>query len=123
MHMKNEEERKTIPRLEPEAVRAEADKLWRGDDEKCATTSIKELRVRGARITSRYQKAHEFETIQTMVLSVDPRLVSFVESASGSQCGAFLSLEGGISKVTEFDRVENHRSVSICFVPQITVHE
>ena len=65
--------RKTIPQLEPEVVRAEADKLRHGDDQKCATTSIKELRVRDVRITSRYQKADKLGSRSPRIFSFDLR--------------------------------------------------
>lgn len=69
-----------IPRHEPEIIAAEAKKRWHGDDEKVATTSIKELEVHGAALSSRYDKAHELEIMKLMMeqLSTDlrPRIKS-----------------------------------------------
>lgn len=52
-----------IPHREPEVVKAEADRHYFGDDEKVATTSIRNLTVDGIDISSRYDKAHELEVM------------------------------------------------------------
>ena len=69
-----------IPKHEPEIVRAEAKRLWRGDDEKVPTTSILDLIFRGVRIDSRYQKAHEFETMIAIISRMDNEEVYAIES-------------------------------------------
>jgi hypothetical protein len=68
-----------IPKLEPEVIAAEAKKFG-GDHEKVATTSIKRLVVGGVEITSRYQKAHEFELMSKMVGALPAALRRHVKS-------------------------------------------
>lgn len=72
--------RDTIPRFEPEVVEAEARRRWRGDDEKVATTAVKELAVRGVRITSRYQKAYELELMGRIIDAMPPCVSAQIES-------------------------------------------
>jgi hypothetical protein len=69
-----------IPRREPEVVEAEAKRRWFGDDEKVATTSLKSLTVRGIELTSRYDKAHEYELMQRMVLKLPADSVNAIVS-------------------------------------------
>jgi hypothetical protein len=57
----------TIPRREPELIEAEARQFYRGDTEKVATTSLQSVTARGVEITSRYNKAEEFELMAKMV--------------------------------------------------------
>jgi hypothetical protein len=61
---------KRIPRHEPEVTRATAARHWRGDHEKVATTSMKSITVDGVHIKSRYQKAHEFELMRSLILDL-----------------------------------------------------
>ena len=68
-----------VPRFEPEVVASAARKTWRGDDEKVATTSVSSLIVDGVAITSRYDKAHEFDCMAAMVRSIDKTMRSLVE--------------------------------------------
>ena len=61
-----------IPTFEPEVIEAAARKRFHGDDERVATTSIKEVMVDGVKIGSRYGKAHELALVAT-VLSEMPQ--------------------------------------------------
>src|SRR3954463_7017659 len=63
--------KRPIPVREPEVIAADA-KRYRGDDEKVATTSIQRAVLDGIEITSRYQKAHELETMIRMLENVRP---------------------------------------------------
>jgi len=78
-----------IPQHEPEIIAAAARKHWRGDEEKVATTSIEVLIVHGVEITSRYQKAYEFELMRDMILAM-PRpcgaLKSIFCDSKASRC-------------------------------------
>lgn len=56
-----------VPTYEPEIIQAEADKLWRGDTEKVASTSIPFVEYKGVRLESRYQQADEFEIMSSGV--------------------------------------------------------
>ena len=56
-----------IPRRDPEIVKAEAEQRYCGNDEKVATTTIDHLTVHGVDITSRYNKALEFEVMAKLV--------------------------------------------------------
>lgn len=69
-----------VPRIDPEIVRARADRLYRGDSEKVATTSLKIADRHGVGISSRYQKADEFETMMRMVDAVDAELVGLIDN-------------------------------------------
>jgi hypothetical protein len=62
-------EKVVIPRFEPEVLAAMTDD-GRLDDEKLSDTSIKELSWHGAKLTSRYGKAREFEAMAAMVEGV-----------------------------------------------------
>jgi len=72
--------RRRIPRFEPEVIASAARKNWRGDDEKVATTSIKHLDLDGVTISSRYDKADEYEMMASMIEGVAPHLRSLIES-------------------------------------------
>ena len=52
---------KPIPLRDPEIVEAEARTYWRGNAEKVPTTSLTLLTVCGVELTSRYNKADEYE--------------------------------------------------------------
>jgi hypothetical protein len=69
-----------IPKYEPEFIAAEAKRLWRGDDEKVPTTSLQEVQFRGVRLDSRYQKAHEFETMIAVVSKLDAAEIAVIDS-------------------------------------------
>lgn len=69
-----------IPQREPELVEAEAKRLRFGGDEKVATTSLKSLTVRGVVLTSRYDKAHEYEAMQQMVLAMPAESVAAISA-------------------------------------------
>jgi hypothetical protein len=69
-----------IPRHEPEVVEATARKLYRGDNEKVSTTSIRSLKVTGVSITSRYDKADELEEMRAMILALPASLRKTVVS-------------------------------------------
>lgn len=56
-----------VPRFEPEVIKAAVDKRLDGDDEKIATTALKELVVEGVKISSRYDKAHEYDVLSRVV--------------------------------------------------------
>jgi hypothetical protein len=72
--------RKIIPRFEPEVIEAAAQKHYRGDDEKVATTSIRTLVVFGVDIVSRYNKADEYDLMQAMICALRPALREQIES-------------------------------------------
>jgi hypothetical protein len=72
--------RPIIPRFEPEQIAAEANARWRGDDEKVSTTSLKYVVFEGVVLSSRYDKAAEYETMLDMIEGVDPDLRGKVKS-------------------------------------------
>ena len=69
-----------VPHFEPEVVQAEAKKKFFGDIEKVATTSMSHLNIHGVSLTSRYNKAHEFEAMAAIVEAVSPNLRSLIDS-------------------------------------------
>ena len=69
-----------VPRREPEVVKAEADRLYRGDDEKVATTSIRNLNIRGVSISSRYDKADELNLLSAVVEAMPEQAVVLIDS-------------------------------------------
>ncbi len=69
-----------VPRHEPEVVRAETERRWRGDPEKVATTSLRSLLVEGVLLQSRYAKADEYQTMACMVLDLPPEMAARVHS-------------------------------------------
>lgn len=69
-----------IPRFEPEAIQAEADRRWRGDHDKVATTSLKSLTVRGVLLQSRYGKADEYEGMARMVIGLPDGMAGHLHS-------------------------------------------
>ena len=57
-----------IPHRDPENVQAIADKHYHSDPEKVPTTTLRSpLTVHGVDLTSRYNKAHEFEVMAKLV--------------------------------------------------------
>jgi hypothetical protein len=75
----NSERDLIVVRREPELVQREAKRLYRGDDEKVATAGFNNLNVRGVIIYSRYQKAHELETMIQMVTRLQADRIGYVE--------------------------------------------
>jgi hypothetical protein len=71
--------RPPIPRHDPETIAAAA-RAWRGDTEKVATTSVKGVQVDGVALSSRYDKAEEYEVMVAMVDGVAPELRSKIAS-------------------------------------------
>jgi hypothetical protein len=71
---------KPVPRREPELIQAEADRRWRGNTEKVATTSLDSITFRGVDISSRYQKAGELETMLAIVDSLPIPLCASIET-------------------------------------------
>lgn len=69
-----------IPRHEPEVVRAEADRRWRGDDEKVATTSLSSMVVNGILLNSRYGKADEYEEMAAIADALPAHMAGRVHS-------------------------------------------
>ena len=69
-----------VPRHEPEVVQRDADKRHFGDDEKCPTTSLRELIAHGVSLSSRYHKADELETMAMMVDALPRDLRARIES-------------------------------------------
>ena len=69
-----------VPCFEPEVIRSEANKHWRGDHEKVATTPLSEIIVDGVIVTSRYDKAHELETMAHMIEAVGRDWSRLIES-------------------------------------------
>jgi hypothetical protein len=72
--------RPIIPRFEPEIVACEARRRYFGDDEKAATTSIKSLEFEGVLLSSRYDKADEYEYMVAIVEGVSCELRRFIDS-------------------------------------------
>lgn len=72
--------RTVVPRFEPEVVAAEAKKKWHGDLEKVPTTSLKALDVHGVHLSSRYDKAREYEIMAAMVEGVSPELRRLIDN-------------------------------------------
>ena len=83
-----------VPRFELSMVEAEARRKWRGNREKVATTPATHLEVDGVSITSRYDKAHEFDSMAGMVKGVAEELRSLIESIwCDSQANACYSVK------------------------------
>jgi hypothetical protein len=68
-----------IPKHEPEVIAAGA-RWWCGSDEKVPTTSLDRLVVHGVELTSRYNKASEYELMARAIEALPPSLRSQVES-------------------------------------------
>jgi hypothetical protein len=68
-----------IPRDE-ETVRAEADKRYRGDTEKVSTTLYRPGDVLGVGISSRYDKAREYEVMAALIRWIPPDLRALMSS-------------------------------------------
>ncbi|MDB5535043.1 MAG: hypothetical protein JWO28_3358 [Hyphomicrobiales bacterium] len=66
-------------RLEAD-VENETREKWRGDSEKVATTTIQGLEWLGVELSSRYDKADEYETMLNMIEDVSDNLVGRVET-------------------------------------------
>jgi hypothetical protein len=71
---------KPIPLRDPEVIAAEAKERWHGNDEKVPTTTLKGLTVRGIELSSRYQKADEYEEMQRVVALLPYRAAGAVGS-------------------------------------------
>ncbi len=69
-----------VPRFEPSTIEAEARMKWRGDHQRVSTTPTSHLEIDGVSITSRYDKAHEFDSMAGMVRGVDEHLRPLIES-------------------------------------------
>jgi hypothetical protein len=88
--------RKIIPRFEPEVIEAGAQKHYFGDSEKVATTSIRTLVVFGVDIVSRYNKAEEYELMQAMICALRPAMREQIKSIfcdSKSSCFSVTAAE------------------------------
>lgn len=72
--------RRPIPRFEPEVICAAARKNWHGDNEKVPTTSIRHLVVDGVELSSRYDKADEYELMREMVLGVEAKARKYIDT-------------------------------------------
>jgi hypothetical protein len=72
--------RPIVPRFEPEQIAAEAKARWHGDDEKVATTSLRRMVFEGIDLSSRYDKAGEYEVMLDMVEGLPFSLRKKVES-------------------------------------------
>jgi hypothetical protein len=85
---------KKIPHRDPEAVKADARKLFHGDTEKVPTTTIKRLVHRGVEIASRYRKADEFETMVKVIEAVPEWAQARIRSVlCDSKCGSCYSVQ------------------------------
>ena len=62
----------TIPRFEPEVVQAEANRRFRGNTDKVATTSFSGLKHLGVQLSSRYSKARELELMAEVLGDLEP---------------------------------------------------
>ena len=69
-----------VPRFDDAAIEAEANLKWRGNREKVATTPTAHLAIDGVEISSRYNKAHEFDSMAGMVKGVDEQHRSLFEN-------------------------------------------
>ncbi len=69
-----------VPRFEPEVVQAIADKQHRGDPEKVATTTLTSLEMHGVLLTSRYNKAGEYQVMTRMVEGLAPDLRKYINN-------------------------------------------
>jgi hypothetical protein len=80
-----------IPHREPEIIQLEADRRWHGDTEKVPTTTLRSpLLVDGIAIISRYNNAHEFETMVKMIEALSPTCWRLLKSIfCDSKCGSF----------------------------------
>ncbi len=67
----------TVPIFEPEVIAAKV-RLWHGDDEKVATTSLKTLCVNGVTIESRYGKANEYQLLSEIIAGMSLLVCSSV---------------------------------------------
>ena len=61
----------SIPIFEPEVIEAAARRCG-GDLDKVSTTSLRGMTIDGVRLTSRYGKALEYETMAAMVAALTP---------------------------------------------------
>lgn len=71
---------KMIPVLEPEVVQATANRLYKGDTEKVPTTTVNDILVNGVSLHSRYMKAAELKTMQTVVLDLPQEMIGRIAS-------------------------------------------
>ena len=86
--------RPIVPRFEPEHILAVANAKWRGDVEKVATTSLPGLDFEGVVLSSRYDKADEYETMLDMIEGVSPSMRSKISSIfCDSKAGLCFSVE------------------------------
>ena len=69
-----------VQRRDDAAINAEANSRYRGSHEKVPTTDETVLEVDGVEIVSRYQKAHEFDSMAGMVKGVDEQHRPLIES-------------------------------------------
>jgi hypothetical protein len=69
-----------VPRFEPEIVETQAKKRWLGDPEKVATTSVKAMEFHDVVLSSRYDKAHEYESMAAIIEELAPELRSLIDS-------------------------------------------
>ena len=69
-----------VPRFDDAAIQAEADLNRRGDCEKVATTPTTYLEIDGVGISSRYDKAHEFDSMAGMINGLEEQYRRLVES-------------------------------------------
>ncbi len=60
------------------AIEAKARKHWRGDTEE--TTPVQRLVVHGVTLTSRYDKAHEYDEMAAIIEALPPELCCLIES-------------------------------------------
>jgi hypothetical protein len=70
----------TIPEIDPEVVKAVADKMYGGDTEKVPTTTLNDILVRGVTLNSRYAKAAELNTMQMVVLELPQEMIDRIAS-------------------------------------------
>jgi len=70
----------TIPRFEPEVIASKMRGKPSWHHEKVATTPLRNLRVQGVSLTSRYDKADELEEMTRMIQGLPMHLTGMVKS-------------------------------------------
>lgn len=71
---------RSIPVFEPEVIASAEKKAGPIGAERVPTTSLRSLVVEGVELSSRYDKAHEYETMSGMVRTLTPDLIEHVAS-------------------------------------------
>jgi hypothetical protein len=117
----------TVPRHEPEVIKAKADQIYGGNAEKVSTTSLNDATLLGVKISSRYGKAHEIETMMAMIRALQPAHVEMVKSifcdSKATDCYSvtlrFWNREAAMQIAAGLDAaVQGHNGIGVEFGPE-----